>query len=759
MKTLLLTLGLLPVLALGQSLPPPTISHETGFYDEEFNVEITHPDSDVTILYTIDGSEPSFDNLAGKEWTYKTEYPYDSSDPLGALIKDTIWTYEYNAPLLIKNRESEPNFTSAIPTAVNTNYGASDKVFKNTIVKAVAYLNGEYSEVITRNYFVHPLGENRYSLPVFSVSIDNDKLYGYEEGLNVPGKIYDQYRVDNPGTSFDPLDPANYQAEGSSSEFQVHVSYIKEGTELVNHYAGIRLNGSWTRFYPNRAIRLYAKSGYGTSRFQVPFFEDYPYDNFKRIILRNSGNDVNITMFRDAFIHNLVKNLNFDVQQFQPVVLFLNSEYDGIRNLRSKYDSKYFERVYDVDEDEIDYLDVNGEIKEGDDIHYQEMLDFLRNNSLTDNNNYYQTLTYLDHINFTDNYITNIFVANYDWPHHNNRLWRKRVSYDSTAEYGHDGRFRWILKDTDFGFNLNIHNSNEYKINSLEWATRTIDPSEPNYTILDNSTLILRKLLENEEYKNYFLNRFADLLNTTLSTDRIILKLHEFKDVYSPEIEENSIRWSNFSPNLNTWESNIDVMLTFAMNRSSFQKNHLIQKFDLEGMYDLVLDVSDTTHGHIHLNTIDILPTTDGISNNPYIWIGNYFKNVPITLKAIEKPGYVFSHWSGEVNDTVPEITISLNQDTYIKANFIPEDALNIENYTSNKATEITVYPNPFNEYINILADSYEGNYAIYTTTGQLVKEGVLSSQKIQLDDFEKGVYLLKISSKDTFYTHRIVKE
>src|SRR5690554_4137069 len=114
MKTLLLVLTLLPLFIFGQSLPPPTISHETGFYDEEFNVEITHPDSDVTILYTIDGSEPSFDNLAGKEWTYKTEYPYDSSDPLGALIKDTIWTYEYNAPLLIKNRESEPNFTSAI---------------------------------------------------------------------------------------------------------------------------------------------------------------------------------------------------------------------------------------------------------------------------------------------------------------------------------------------------------------------------------------------------------------------------------------------------------------------------------------------------------------------------------------------------------------------------------------------------------------------------------------------------------------------
>jgi len=71
MKTLLLVLTLLPLFIFGQSLPPPTISHETGFYENEFDVEISHPDPDVTIFYTTDGSEPSLDNLTGKEWTYK----------------------------------------------------------------------------------------------------------------------------------------------------------------------------------------------------------------------------------------------------------------------------------------------------------------------------------------------------------------------------------------------------------------------------------------------------------------------------------------------------------------------------------------------------------------------------------------------------------------------------------------------------------------------------------------------------------------
>lgn len=70
------------------------------------------------------------------------------------------------------------------------------------------------------------------------------------------------------------------------------------------------------------------------------------------------------------------------------------------------------------------------------------------------------------------------------------------------------GRWRWILYDMDFGFGL--YNPKAYELNTIEFATATDGQGWPNPPW---STLVLRKLLENEEFKIAFVNRFADLLN------------------------------------------------------------------------------------------------------------------------------------------------------------------------------------------------------------------------------------------------------
>lgn len=767
MKTLLLVLTLLPLFIFGQSLPPPTISHETGFYENEFDVEISHPDPDVTIFYTTDGSEPSLDNLTGKEWTYKKEYPSNPGDAFGELLKDTIWTYEYSGPLLIKNRGEERDRYADISTSYYTNAWYNDMsepdsvdVFKGTVLRVVAYSNGTYSEVVTKNYFVTPEGESRYSLPVASVTIDPVLYYSYEEGLNVPGKLFDEWRQDNPTEALTSLSPANFRASGGSSEIPIHFSYIVENEEVLNHGAGLRLHGSGSRFYPNRSFRLYAKSGYGVSMFEYPFFSDYSEDSFKRIIFRNSGNDTESTMFRDGFIQETVKNLNFDTQAYQPVIVFINGEYVGIKNIRERFDDKYFERVYGVDGDDLDFIENDGLVDEGDDLFYNQLMDFLENNDLDVEANYQEVLTMIDIDNFTDFFITEIFVNNSDWPHNNNEFWRKRVTFDPAAEYGHDGRFRWVLKDLDVSFGR--YESVAASLDNLETLLYVT-----NDNTYDRSTLLLRKLLENHEYKEFFINRFLDLINTNFKPERLLDYIDYYADKLEPEIDEFTKRWSpqqykltHAHPVTNKveWLGHVDDLREFAQDRSFYQIKYMKHHFEDQDV-DVLINTSDIDHGIVQINTIQIDENTLGINDYVYPWSGSYFKNVPITLKAIAKPGYVFSHWSGEINDSLPEITVSLNYDTYVKANFVPEDELSIEEIAFDASKEITVFPNPFNDHINILADSYDGNYTIYSATGTVVKEGVFSSQKIRLDKLERGVYILKINSGETSYTHRIVKE
>ena len=52
-------------------------------------------------------------------------------------------------------------------------------------------------------------------------------------------------------------------------------------------------------------------------------------------------------------------------------------------------------------------------------------------------------------------------------------------------------------------------------------------------------------------------------------------------------------------------------------------------------------------------------------------WFGDYFENIMISIKAIPKLGYEFSHWSGDVNENSNEIFINPNTEKQVTANFV----------------------------------------------------------------------------------------
>lgn len=738
MHYLLRFLLIFPTLIFAQNLTPPEISVASGFYEEAFEVSVSHPEPNVRILYTLDGSEPSLDNLNGKEWNYKTTYPIYPTDPLGNLHQDTIWTYEYSGSLTMENRTTEETVLADVySTILRDNIFAEGELFKGNILRTRVYSNTsqEYSETVSKNYFIEPDIHNRYTVPIIAVSFDNDKFYGYENGIGVPGVLFDTWRMENPDAPMDGFAPANFRLRGSDSEIKIHFNYFENGNEILNHDAGLRINGGYTRSFPNKSLRLYAKNKYGEKNFKHNFFEDYSIDKFKRLILRNSGNDANSSFFRDALTHKMTKNLNFDIQESQPIVVLINGEYNGLRNLRERYDKKYFKSIHDIPEESLDFLENHTIIKEGDLDFYNQMEDYFNNNSFQNDEGYEGGITYIDPVNFTDYYATYIYVANDDWPGNNYLFYRHKTNYEPTNEEGvKDGRFRWLLKDMDRGFHLNNRYENGYEGNTLEWATEEND-----------ATLIIRKLLENEKYKQYFINRFADLLNTTFKEERVLSIIEEFENLYGPEMEENGRRWYNFTAMPDSWQIDIDRIKTFAINRPEYQREHIIEKFDLEGVFDLVINVSNDEHGYVHLNTIDILPSTDGIDVAVYPWIGDYFMEVPVTLKAMAKEGYVFSHWSGVSNSTEEEITLILNEDSYIKANFIPQSM----GVTDNEKQEIVLYPNPTSDKIYITSQTLWKNFTIYDMQGKKVKSGLISNNSINMVELTLGMYYIEMESKD----------
>lgn len=747
-----LLLLLIPSCFYSQGIEPPSFSFAPGFYLEDIELQIEHPQPNLILLYSLDGSEPLMENIAGKSWNYKKYYPILPGDSFGPMFTETSYTYSYNQSLILTDRTPATSVLADVYTTIEKhNVRAFGELFKGHIVRARAYdaVTGEYSPVISGNFFITENGSNRYTIPVLAISFDNEKFYDYEHGIGVPGILFDAWRAANPTQSITGWEPANYRLSGDSTEFRIHFNYFVNGEDVLNHDAGMRINGGYTRANPNKSLRLYAKNDYGEKNFNYPFFEGYPVTKFKRLVLRNSGNDAVGVFFRDAFMHKLAKGLNFDVQESQPVALFLNGEYNGLRNIRERYDKKYFESIHNIPEDQLDFLENHVEVKEGDAIFYNQMMALFENNniSFSDDAVYNNAISFLDPVNFSDYYATTIYSGNNDWPMNNYLFFRHRTTYDPTAPASvNDGRFRWILKDLDRAFFLKAKPENGHEWNTLEWATQQ-----------DPSTIVIRRLLENEHYKNYFITRFADLLNTTFKPDRVLGMIDDFKDIYAPEIEENGRRWYTYTVPPGPWLADVNRMKNFGTHRPHFQRQHIIDKFNLPGTFEMVLNVSDENHGYIHLNTIDIKEGTHGIDEIVYPWVGEYFKNIPVTLTAIPKDGYRFSHWSGYVNTSANDITLNLAGDTYIKANFVPEHVGTDDDFY---ATAIKLFPNPTRDMIYIQSATDWESFEVYDLQGRLVKIGEISKSSIALSELALGSYFINLKTTDKkSRLFRIIKE
>jgi hypothetical protein len=650
----------------GLTTVPESVSFsiQGGFHAGPLSLVLHSTEADVEIRYTLDGSEPT-----------------EESD----LYEDQIF---------ITDRSDEPNNLSEI-LDISHNYAnaalPAGKVFKGTVVRAAAFREDTIrSPVTTNTYFINQRGSDRYSLPVISLSVHPDSLFDHEKGIYVLGKIwYDAGANNHSGGA-----PANYNQRGDEWERLMHMElYEPDGTRGISQEIGARLHGGWSRAFPQKSFRLYSRSDYGTSRFRYQIFPELELDNFNRLILRNSGQDVIMTLFRDAYIQKSVGHMNFATMASRAAILFINGEYWGIYNIRERYDEDYLETHYGVESERVDLLTGKSEVKEGSASHYTAMLQYLQGNDIRQAEHFDHIRTMMDIDNFTDYYIAQIFARNTDWPHNNVDYWRYQTDYHPGAIIPErDGRWRWMMFDTDFGFGWQPENwpstpQNRWDVprefdrqshtrNMIKHVTDS--PSERAW-----STYIFRRLLQNQEFRYGFLNRFADMLNSTYRPERMVAVLDSMEAVYAPEIEEHLNRWSVTEPvhwnffwrptiTFEEWRGEVEVMREFAQQRPVYQWRHLMD-FEGRDTVQITLRMNDEKGGYLRISTIDITPATTGIPDETYPWTGTYFRGVPVTVTAIPAAGYRFAGWEEFPNQKESSITIAFAVNFTLTARFEPD--------------------------------------------------------------------------------------
>jgi hypothetical protein len=525
----------------------------------------------------------------------------------------------------------------AEPTLESRKYQGGILITGNMVIRARIFKDGALpGRISTRTYLI----DEKPTLPVVSISTDPVNLWDNETGIYVLG---DDYENRNPyfGANFweDWEKPASVEMASN------------QGDLLFAQNCGIKIFGAWSRAHPQKSLAVFFRSEYGDPVLDgISLFKSKPHiTSFKSFVLRNSGNDYGYTRFRDGMMTDLVKNMNTDIGAFEPVILYLNGEYWGEINLREKINEDYIENNHGVDADEIDILESNAAVVEGSNQEYYELTDFINTNNLAVEENYKFVAEQIDIENFIDYQLSEIYFNNRDWPGNNIKYWKAQAE---------GGKWRWILYDTDFGFG--IYGNEDYKLNTVEFALESNGPGWPNPPW---STLLLRKLMTNQSFRNKFVNRFADMLNTTFVGNHVVSKIDSIANIIEPEIERHYARWN--TPSYGGWSNAVRVMRTFAQSRVSYQRNHINDELVHSAIRDVKVSNVPAEAGKIKLNTIEVTGEN---------WNGSYFGTIPITLTARAFRGHKFDRW--EVNGVTmfdETITLDLKSTTTINAIYFEE--------------------------------------------------------------------------------------
>lgn len=523
---------------------------------------------------------------------------------------------------------------ASVPNAQSPLYSSAISIDRDTVVRARVFQNDYIpSRTASRTYIT----SNTHDLPLVTLVTEPNNLFDEDEGIYVYG----------PEENYEdtlPFFGANFWQDW---ERDVHFSFYEPTGELgVALDAGVKIFGAWSRANDQRSFSIFARGRYGSSKLEYPLFPSLNYDSFESIVLRNAGNDWTSSNMRDVMATSLMDGSGLETQAYRPAVVYLNGDYWGFYNIREKVNEHFLDDKIDVDKSEINMLVTNGEVVEGSNDSYNELIDFIRGNSLTIQDNFDYVADQIDIENLITYMVAQIYFDNWDWPGNNIKFWNSPST-----------KWRWILYDTDFAFGA--WNDQAHQKDTLSFALEENGPGWPNPPW---STLLFRKLVENSQFQNQFINQFADEFNGRFQADKVKLHIEAIANTMDPEMERHFQRWGD-GKTMSDWQWQVEQLKSFGDNRVPTLRYHIRNYFGIQGIYELSVGINNISAGSVQLNSLRLTDAS---------WQGVYFNDIPVSLTAVPKEGYVFSRWQGDIDDNRAEIELNRSTNTSIEAVFVP---------------------------------------------------------------------------------------
>lgn len=613
--------GAMPVVP--EHLNKPVYSVDSGFYEDEFWLEIETNTKGGIIYYTTDGSEPDVNSNV------------------------------YEGPILIYDNSNEPN-RYASNTAICPGYDENEEwvgkltqenVTKGMVIRSVVYSgDGKIkSDVETKTYFVgaHKEYEN---MAMVSLVADPQGLFSDESGIMVAGNSYGDYMEKEPETDIRWVwRPANYRNKGKKWEREAHIDFFdKNHTLVMEQEVGIRIKGGATRAYPQKSFNVYARSEYEQAEFKQSLFES---GNGKyRLCIFGGANDQE-TKIRDVLAHNLCAGLEFCTMESVPAQLFINGEYWGCCHLTEKFDEYYIQENYGVLSDDVHIIKVN-QVEAGDTIaleEYQYFQEFVNTHDFSNEKNYLALQEYIDLESYIDYYAVQTYIArSSDWPTGNWAIWRSAQKNDLPY---YDGKYRWIL------FDLN------YEAGGMSEGMEEAD----TVSYIRENDILFDKLMENADFQQRFAYELSNIANVIFEEQRVLTTLDELSVQTEDAVKLTYDRFHQGSLVEDDYEAGLESISNFFRERKKYIMNDVLNHCNLKGTYETVyFSIGDELMGDIWVNGTKMDLKEDE-------WEGQYYTDFPLILRAVPKKGYQFAGWSGDIESDNEEISI-----------IIPEGGMNI---------------------------------------------------------------------------------
>jgi len=615
---------------VGLSLPAPQFSRAGGLYPQGFKLELYTDNPALEILYTLDGSEPSKDNL-------------NAQNPLQR-------TYRYQQALTIQSRSGDANVFSLFVTSNDHQswlpewHPPQGEVFKATVVRAKTFhpQTNSTSPTVAHTYFVDRDIYQRYpTLPIVSLSADYQDLFDPDSGIYTPaiptGNFWIPYRY-------------------NERTMLANVEFFEIGGKAVfNGLYEVSLQGSTSRSSPQKGLMVVTDVWYGNKTIRYPLFHNTESEasqitEFKQFVMRGWGSARDWPVFfSDAYHQTLLAKADIEIQAYRPVIVFINGEYWGLHELREAIKNpEYLSYRTGIDPVNPGFdilVEYQGDVDEGDRLQWVSLVDFVTSHDLSLDENYQVVSQQVDIDNFIVYIIHGVFTGKKDWPGHNEARWRPRVE---------GGKWRWLQFDMDHG--LNSDGRPEY------------DMLAHIMTVGAKPHPLFNALLKNQQFKEQFINTYLDYLNSYFLKAVEIDHFTNMVNELEPYIAEYQQRWQ-----LNqNWEQGKVYALRIIERREAVRRSQLMRNFKLRRVYQVTL-ITDPGKGMIKINSIMINEDLPGVAD-PASWTGRYLVGVPIQVTAIPKPGYTFAYWEGvsSFDRTSAQLILNSQEDLGLTAVFTP---------------------------------------------------------------------------------------